>query len=170
MRALRVLVLGIGTLGIVLFSGGAEAASASLTLSSVFGRTATNLAVAFGNVDSECIATPVTGVTCTPLSGSATWHGGIAFAIRVGGAGGARLRMVGARETGGTVPATALLDGAAGVAPTRAYPVLPAAPISLATTIGNGNTTVSRSIGLSVRLIDAAGVWTTNIVYSLVVE
>ena len=102
---------------------------------------------------------------------SATWYGSLAFRVQLTAAGGGvRLRLTGVRQAGGSVPAGALLHGAAGAVPTTGYPVQPAAAVTLASAIGPGNSTITRSIGLRVAQTDAAGPWSTRLVYSLVVE
>jgi hypothetical protein len=150
----------------------AEAQTVRLTLDSVLGRAATSLAVNFGGVDASCTSIAAAGVTCyaDPAGAYATWYGTIQFTARLTGMGNkATLRLVGARSSIGTMPAGRLMDGASGV-PATPYPVSPAAPITLASAIPNGNTPITRSVGVRVLTSDAASVWSTPIVYSLVVE
>lgn len=149
----------------------ADAQTARIALQQVFGQPATSLTIAFGGIDASCISPPASGVTCVPdaPSNGAIWHGAIQFLVRVTGAPGVTTRLVGARTAAGSVPAGQLLDGPLGV-PTIPYPISPAAPLVLATAIGTGNTTITRRFGLKVVPGNAAGAWSTQTVYSLIVE
>jgi hypothetical protein len=150
----------------------AGAQNVRLGLDQVFGRGASALAVPFGAVDASCGLPPPAGVTCAndPGSGGAIWFGSVQLTVRVvGKPTPATFRLVGVRTAGGTMPPGRLLDGPAGV-PATAYPTAPAAGVTLASAIGRGDTAVTRSIGLRVTPSDAAGAWSTAIVYSLMVE
>jgi hypothetical protein len=153
-------------------AGDAAAQTARLSLQSVFGQGATALVIPFGTIDVDCIGPPPGGVSClqAPGGASATWYGNVRFAVRLTGLGRRRARLLGVRQAGGTVPSGALLDGPAGVAPTRSYPILPSNPIVLASSLGNGNTMVTRAIGMRVTPADASGPWTTSLAFSLVME
>lgn len=148
------------------------AQTARLTFEQIFGTPAASLNVAFGNVDAQCISTPSAGVTCfaDPAGAYATWYGNIQFRARVTGlGGGGSVRLVGQRQAGGSMPAGRLLDGTSGV-PATAYPVAPAAALTLATAISVGNTLITRVIGVRALPSDAAGAWSTQVVYSLIIE
>jgi hypothetical protein len=173
MRIARALVAAVGfAAALALFVRPASAQSARLALQSVFGQPATAFAVSFGTIDSDCVSTPSAGVACVRAPGdtSTTWHGSVVFAVRLTGIGNHRARLVAVRQAGGTVPPGALLDGPAGSPPARAYPTLPSNGIALASSLGNGNTVVTRAIGMRVTPNDASGAWTTGLVYSLVME
>lgn len=162
----------VGAIAAILgFAGSADAQTAQLTLESVFGQPATALAIAFGAIDVDCIAPPAAGVTCTQAAGgaSATWYGTIRLTVRVTRFGGNRVRLVGARQAAGTMPAGALRDGAAGSVPTAVYPIDPSS-LTLASAIGSGQSTLNRAIGIRLTPGDASGVWSTPVVYSLIVE
>ncbi len=168
----RALLTAVAALAVAAVAPRAEAQQARLTLQQVFGAPATALSIPFGNVDAVCLSTPVPGVTCAPDASTqgATWYGPIQFNARAIGMGGGRtVRLVGARRSLGSMPAARLLDGATGV-PTIAYPIAPVAPIVLRTAIAGGSVTIARSIGVLVVPADAAGVWSTSILYSLIVE
>jgi hypothetical protein len=159
-------------------SGSAVTASASvrntarLTLEEIFGTAAGALTVGFGSVDALCAGTPGTGITCVPdtTNNTATWHGDIKFKARVGGLGATtKAKLIGVRPSAGSIPTAQLLDGASGAEPTTAYPV-GSGSTTLKTTIGNGNTEVTRSIGVKVTADDAAGAWSGTVAYSLVIE
>ena len=146
--------------------------TAKLTLEEIFGSAASGLTVSFGNVDALCASTPATGVTCVPdtTNNTATWHGDIKFKARLGGLGSTtKAKLVGVRPSAGSIPTAQLLDGASSTEPTTAYPV-GSGSTTLQTTIGNGNTDVTRSIGLKVLAADAAGSWSGTVSYSLVIE
>ena len=137
-------------------SGSAVTASASvrnsakLTLEEIFGTAASGLTIAFGNVDALCASTPATGVTCAAdtTNNTATWHGDIKFKARLGGLGATtKAKLVGVRPAAGSIPTAQLLDGTASTEPTTAYPV-GSGSTTLKTTIGNGNTDLTRSIGV----------------------
>ena len=166
------MLAAVAALAAVGVASHAEAQQARLTLQQVFGAPATALSISFGNVDAACLSPPVPGVTCAPDSSTqgATWYGVIQFNARATGMGGGRtVRLVGARRSLGSMPAARLLDGAGGV-PTIAYPITPAAPIVLRTAVSGGSVTIARSIGVLVVPADAAGVWSTPVLYSLIVE
>ncbi len=152
-------------------TGAASAQTAQLALQQVFGTAPASLTVGFGTVDALCIGQPVTGVTCSSDGGAvtATWYGTVSFRAVLSGLGSHTVRLTGVRATAGTLPSGLLLDGASGV-PSTAYPVSPTSPITLATAIPNGTTTVTRSFGVKVRAADRAGAWSTPVVYSLIVE
>ncbi|MBI2202828.1 MAG: hypothetical protein HYU41_03090 [Candidatus Rokubacteria bacterium] len=146
--------------------------SAKLILQEVFGSAASGLTVAFGNVDALCANTPGTNITCTAAGDnlSATWFGDIKFTARLGGLGSTtKAKLVGVRPAAGSIPTAQLLDGASGSAPATAYPV-GSGSTDLKTTIGNGNTDVTRAIGVKVTTSDAAGSWSGTVAYSLVIE
>jgi hypothetical protein len=146
--------------------------TARLTLEEIFGTAASGLTVGFGSVDALCAGTPATGITCVPdtTNNTATWHGDIKFNARVGGLGATtKAKLVGVRPTAGSIPTAQLLDGASGAEPTTAYPV-GSTPTILKSTIGNGSTDVTRSIGVKVLAADAAGAWSGTVAYSLVIE
>jgi len=167
------MLAALAALAAVAVAPRAEAQQARLILDQVFGAPAAALSIPFGNVDAACLAAPAPGVTCAPDAPTqgATWYGRIQFNARATGMGGGRtVRLVAARRSLGSMPVARLLDGASGVLPTIAYPIAPAAPIVLRTGIAGGSTTIARSIGVKVVPADAAGVWTTSVVYSLIVE
>ena len=62
------------------------------------------------------------------------------------------------------------MDGTSGSNPATAYPVSPSTAADLQTGIAGGNTTVTRAFGLKVTNTDAAGAWSGNAAYSLVIE
>jgi hypothetical protein len=166
------MLAAVAALAVVALAPRAEAQQARLTLQQVFGVPATALSIPFGNVDAACLSAPAPGVTCAPDASTqgATWYGRIQFSARATGMGGGRtVRLAGARRSLGSMPAARLLDGATGV-PTIAYPVAPVAPIVLRTAIAGGSITITRSIGVLVVPADAAGVWSTPVLYSLIVE
>jgi len=145
---------------------------ASLTLEQIFGSAASSLTVAFGNIDAQCLATPVAGVACI-VDGSnnfATWYGDVQFSVKLTGVGATNAKLTGLRPTAGTIPTGQLLDGASGSAPATPYPVSPSTAADLRTGIGAGNTPVTRSLGLRVNNTDASAPWSGNVVYSLVIE
>jgi hypothetical protein len=157
---------------VLLHTPDASAQNVRFSLAQVFGQNASALAVPFGSVDASCGLPPPSGVSCAsdPGSGGAIWYGSLGFRIRVVGTPiPATLRLVGVRTPGGTMPPGRLLDGPAGV-PATSYPTVPAAGVTLASAIGRGDTTVTRTIGLRVTPSDAAGVWNTAILYGLIVE
>jgi hypothetical protein len=170
---LRIVALAVAVAASVASPRAGDAQAARLTLEQVLGQSATSLTVPFGSVDASCTSVPAAGVTCAADPGGtfATWHGAIQFRARLTGAGGGRLtlRLAGARAAGGTMPAGRLVDGATGV-PATPYPTAPATPLTLATAIPQGNTLVTRRIGVRVLTSDAGGTWNTSIVYSLIVE
>ena len=145
---------------------------AKLVLEQVFGSAASGLTVGFGDVDAQCLATPGSGITCA-VDGSgnfATWYGDIQFSVKLTGVGSTTAKLTGVRPAAGSIPADQLLDGASGANPAAAYPVSPSTAADLKTGIGSGNTTVTRAFGLKVTNSDAAGAWSGNAVYSLVIE
>lgn len=144
--------------------------SASLTLEQVFGAPASSLTVAFGDIDAGCLSPAVPGVTCALGAGSAVWYGDLQFRARMTGAGVVNAKATGVRPAAGSIPAGQLLDGVAAGQPATAYPISPTAPIDLRLGIGNGNTLFSRALGLRVLDTDAAGAWSGQAVYSLVIE
>ena len=145
---------------------------ARLALDEVFGSPAAGLQVALGDVDARCVSPTAPGVNCVAddASGSATWYGSIRFKVKLTGVGASRAKVTGVRPTTGTIPSGRLLDGPAGAAPTSAYPIAPATPADLQTAIGNGDTVVSRSLGLKVTGADPPGAWSGDTVFSLVLE
>lgn len=147
------------------------AQTARLTFEQVFGAAASSLVVPFGVVDAQCTSPPATGVTCfaDPAGAYATWYGTVQFRVRVTAFPGGTVRLVGHRQAGGSMASGRLLHGASGV-PATPYPTTPAAPLTLATAIGSGNTLITRVVGLRVTPADAAGAWATQVVYSLIVE
>lgn len=175
-RAMRSrLFLVVAVVGGLLLSvvTAASAQTATLTFEQIFGSVATNLTVPFGSVDASCISVPGSGITCVPdlATNGATWYGNIQFSVKLTGSlHGVTVRLTAARQSGGSIPAGRLLDGASGV-PATSYPTSPASPIVLKTAVGSGAATmVSRSIGLKVIPSDVAGSWSTATVYSLIVE
>lgn len=145
---------------------------ARLSLEQVFGSPAAGLQLAMGDVDASCVTSPLPGVTCAPdpAGGAATWFGDVSFRVKLSGIGGSRAKLVGTRPATGTIPIGRLLDGAAGSTPTAPYPVAPASAAALRTAIGNGDTVVSRSLGLKVLGSDPPGTWAGDTVFSLVLE
>ncbi|OGK99136.1 MAG: hypothetical protein A3E31_07615 [Candidatus Rokubacteria bacterium RIFCSPHIGHO2_12_FULL_73_22] len=146
--------------------------TAKLTLEQVFGSAASGLTVAFGNVDAQCLSTPGAGITCA-VDGSgnfATWYGDIQFSVRLTGVGSTTAKLTGVRPAAGSIPAGQLMDGTSGSNPATAYPVSPSTAADLQTGIAGGNTTVTRAFGLQVTNTDAAGAWSGNAAYSLVIE
>ncbi|OGL09887.1 MAG: hypothetical protein A3I17_07140 [Candidatus Rokubacteria bacterium RIFCSPLOWO2_02_FULL_72_37] len=145
---------------------------ARLALDEVFGSPAAGLQVALGEIDAHCVSSPAPGVSCVAddAGGSATWYGSIRFKVKLTGIGAARARVTGVRPSTGTIPGGRLLDGPSGAPPTRAYPVAPATPADLQTSIANGDTVVSRSLGLKVTSADPPAPWSGDTVFSLVLE
>lgn len=145
---------------------------ARLTLEEVFGGPAASLQIAMGDVDAGCVSPAGSGIRCAAdyANGSATWYGDIKFRVKLTGIGGSRGKITGVRPTAGTIPAGRLLDGLAGDAPNQAYPTAPATPADLKTALANGDSLVSRSIGLRVSASDPAGAWSGQTVFSLVIE
>jgi hypothetical protein len=146
--------------------------SAKLTLEQVFGAAAGGLTAAFGNVDAFCLTAPGAGITCAgdDANNRATWYGDIQFKVRLGGLGVTTAKLVGVRPAAGSIPDGQLLDGTAGNEPSTAYPLSPAAAIDLQGSLGNGNNTVTRSIGVRVLSTNAAAAWSSNAQYSVVIE
>ncbi|HBH01875.1 MAG: hypothetical protein A2W08_17190 [Candidatus Rokubacteria bacterium RBG_16_73_20] len=145
---------------------------ARLTLDQIFGSAASGLTVAFGDVDAQCLSTPGAGISCA-VDGSgnfATWYGDIQFSVKLTGVGATTAKLTGVRPAAGSIPAGQLMDGVSGGNPATAYPVSPSTAADLRTAIGSGNTTVTRAFGLRVLNADAAGAWSGNAVYSLVIE
>ncbi len=145
---------------------------ANLSLDEVFGRPSAALQVALGTIDANCMSAPEPGVTCTrdATSGHATWYGTVQFRVRLTGLGGTRAKLTGLRPTSGSIPAGRLLDGDASSTPARPYPVAPATSVDIKTGLGNGESIVTRTLGLDVRGSDPPGAWTGTTVYSLVIE
>jgi hypothetical protein len=145
--------------------------SARLTLEQVFGANASSLDAPFGMIDAFCLSTPGSGITCAEdaANSRATWYGSLQFKVRLSGLGTSTARLTGVRPSLGSIPAGQLLDGGAGSEPTTAYTESPTS-ISLQGALGNGTTTVTRSVGLRVLSTDAAGGWSGNAQYSVVIE
>jgi hypothetical protein len=145
---------------------------ARLSLEEVFGSPSAGLRVAMGDIDATCVSPPPAGVTCVPdpAGGAATWFGDMRFRVKLSGIGASRAKLVGTRPVAGTIPIDRLLDGAAGTAPASPYPIAPGSGASLRNAIGNGDTVVTRSIGLRVLVADPAGAWSGDTVFSLVLE
>ncbi|MBI2202831.1 MAG: hypothetical protein HYU41_03105 [Candidatus Rokubacteria bacterium] len=145
---------------------------ARLSLEQVFGNPAASLQFAMGDIDASCVSSPIPGVTCMAdyAQGAATWFGDVRFRVKLSGIGATRAKLVGVRPAAGTIPAGRLLDGAAGTTPTAPYPVAPATAADLRTSIGSGDTVVTRSIGLKVLGTDPAGAWSGDTAFSLVLE
>jgi hypothetical protein len=147
--------------------------SAKLTLETVFGAAAGGLAAAFGNVDAFCLTAPGAGISCAAdtVNNRATWYGDIGFSVKLSGLGVTTAKLTGQRPAAaGTIPSGQLLDGASGAEPNTAYPISPAAAQDLTTGLGNGNNSVTRSIGVRVLNTDAAAAWSSNAQYSVVIE
>jgi hypothetical protein len=165
--------LAVAVAGLVASPAASHAQTARLSLEQVFNRPATSLAVPFGAVDAGCTSAPAFGVTCSahPAGTFATWYGAIQLRARLtGAAGGATLRLVAARSPGGTMPSDRLIDGPTGGPPTTPFPIAPESPLTLAGAIPQGNTLITRSIGVRIFVTDPAGAWSSSIVYSLIVE
>ncbi len=145
---------------------------ARLALDEVFGSPAASLRVAMGEIDANCVSPAAAGIRCVAdtTSGVATWFGDLRFHVTLVGLGLTRAKLTGLRPTSGTIPDGRLLDGAGGTLPTVSYPRSPASPADLQTSLGNGDTTVTRSLGLKVTSSDPAAVWSGNAVFSLVLE
>ncbi|MBI2217350.1 MAG: hypothetical protein HYU51_08640 [Candidatus Rokubacteria bacterium] len=145
---------------------------AHLALDKVFGSPAASLQVAMGDVDAHCISTPAPGVTCARDArvGAATWYGDLRFRVKLAGLGATRAKLTGVRPTTDSLPSDRLVDGDRGSVPARAYAVSPASPTDLRGGLGNGETTVTRSLGLKVHGADPPGAWSGAAVYSIVIE
>ena len=145
---------------------------ARLALDDVFGTPARGLRFAMGEVDSGCISSPAPGLACMADhgAGAATWFGDVRFRVKLSGLGGSRMRLLGMRPAAGTIPAARLLDGTAGSMPVAPYPLASDGAAEMRRAIGNGETVVSRSLGLKVLSADQAGTWSGDAVFSLVLE
>jgi len=173
MRAARLPLLCAAVIGVLvlLHASPSRAQTARLIFEQVLGASASSLVVPFGVVDAQCTSPPATGVTCfaDPAGAYATWYGTVQFRVRVTAFPSGTVRLVGQRQSGGSMPSGRLLHGASGV-PATPYPTTPAAPLILATAINVGNTLITRVVGVRVTPADAAAAWTTQVVYSLIVE